>query len=99
MIQYLIQSQNTIRVETKEDANALHAQYEKYASDNGFVLSAWSQTLKERKSQGEVIESYYLCKVTLVFNDAKDPDVLLSSVDYNMIQPTTEPTDDTEGEG
>ena len=58
-----------ILVETKEEADELHQQFEKEANENGYVLSAWTETLKERKSKGEVIESWYYCKATFVFND------------------------------
>lgn len=84
MIKYLCKSTQEIRVETKEDADELHQQFEKEANENGYVLSAWTETLKERKQKGEIVESWYYCKATFVFNDQKEPVYALNHVDYNM---------------
>lgn len=84
MIKYLIKATNEYRVETKEDADALHKQIEEEATNNGWVLSGWTETYKTRKSQGEIVEEWFVCKSTVVFNDAKEPDFPLRSIDYNM---------------
>ena len=84
MIKYLIKSTNEIRVEDENDANELHRFYEKFAHDNNYILNSWTQTLRTKKSQGEVIESWFICKVVLIFNDAKAPDISLDNIDFNM---------------
>lgn len=84
MIKYLIKSTNEIRVESEEDANELHRFYEKFAHDNNYILNSWTQTLRTKKSGGEIIESWFICKVILVFNDAKTPDIPFDNIEFNM---------------
>lgn len=84
MIKYLIKSTNEIRVESEEDANELHRFYEKFAHDNDYILNSWTQTLRTKKSGGEIVESWFICKVVLVFNDAKAPDIPLDTIEFNM---------------
>jgi hypothetical protein len=82
MIKWLIKSTNEIRVETEEDANRLHKQMEQFAHDNEYILNTWTQTLKTQKSKGEILAEWYVCRYTLVFNDAKEPTNLLTDIDY-----------------
>lgn len=84
MIKFLIKSTNELRVETKDEADVLHKQIQKEAEDNGYTLSAWSETIKEKKSKGEVIDSWVIVKYTFIFNDPKEPEKPLSSIEYNM---------------
>lgn len=84
MLKYLIKNTAEIRVEDEDAANELHKEYEDFARDAGFVLNSWSQTLRTKKQAGEVVDSWYICKVVLVFNDAKEPDIPLNSIDFNM---------------
>ena len=58
MIKALINSTNTIRVETEEDADQLHKDLQQEAEKLGCVLSTFTKTLKEKKSKGEVMESW-----------------------------------------
>ena len=73
MIKYLLKNTSEYRVNTKEDADALHKQFEDEAHTGGYTLSAWTETFKETKAKGEVIETYYVCKATFIFDNAKDP--------------------------
>lgn len=84
MIKYLIKNTAEIRVESEDDANELHRFYEKFAHDNNYILNSWTQTLRTKKSQGEIVESWFICKVVLIFNDAKAPDISLDTIDFNM---------------
>lgn len=84
MIKYLIKNTMEIRVEDEESANALHKEYEDFAHENGYILNSWTQTYRNKKSGGEIIEEWFICKCVLVFNDAKAPDILLDSIDFNM---------------
>lgn len=84
MIKALINSTNTIRVETEEDADQLHKDLQQEAEKLGCVLSTFTKTLKEKKSKGEVMESWYIIKYVFTFNDAKDPVTYLKSIEYNM---------------
>lgn len=85
MIKYLIKATNEYRVETKEDADALHKQLEEETVNNGWTLSGWSETYKNRKSQGEIIEEWFICKSIVTFNDPKEPATILKDIQYNMI--------------
>lgn len=84
MEKYLIKNTAEIRVNSEEDANLLHKEYEDFAHDNGYVLNSWTQTYRTRKSGGEVIDEWFICKVVLVFNDAKEPDIPLDDIDFKM---------------
>lgn len=86
MIKYLIKNTAEIWVETEADANKLHKEYEQFAHDNGYTLSSWTQTYRCKKSQGEIVSEWYICKVVIIFNDAKEPETPLSSIDFNMIK-------------
>ena len=88
MIKYLIKATNEYRVETKEDADILHKQLEEEATSKGWTLSGWSETYKNRKSQGEIIEEWFICKSVVIFNDAKEPAAALENIQYNMIDNT-----------
>lgn len=84
MLKYLIKNTAEIRVENEEEANILHKEYEDFAREFGYILNSWSQTLRVRKQAGEIVDSWYICKVVLIFNDAKEPDIALQSIDFNM---------------
>ena len=66
MIKFLIKATNEYRVETKEDADKLHKELEEEATEKGWTLSGWSETYKNRKSQGEIIEEWFICKSVVV---------------------------------
>lgn len=85
MIKYLIKSVNEYRVETKEDADVLHKAIEEEATEKGWTLSGWAETYKNRKASGEIVEEWYICKSTVVFNDPKEPESVLDSIEYNML--------------
>lgn len=84
MIKYLIKNTAEIRVESEEDANALHKEYENFAHDNGYVLNSWTQTYRTKKSGGEIIAEWFICKAVLIFNDAKEPDIPLEDIEFKM---------------
>ena len=84
MIKYLIKNTTEIRVESEEDANELHKYYENFARDNAYILNSWSQTYRTKKSGGEIVEEWWICKCVLVFNDAKAPDIPLDTIDFKM---------------
>jgi len=85
MIKYLIKSTQEIRVETEEDADALHKQMAAEAEQLGAILTSWNEVKKEQKNKGEIIAEWYICKYTLAFNDPKEPMVPLNSIDYDMV--------------
>lgn len=59
----LIKQTDEITVGTEEEAKALIKSFKEKARTEGFEIVSYSTTLKEKKSKGEVIESFYLCKI------------------------------------
>jgi len=86
MIKYLIKSTNEVRVGTKEEADQLHKELEKEAQEQGYVLAAWSETHKEKKAQGEVVDEWMICKWTFVFDDPKEPVMAYKFINYEFYQ-------------
>lgn len=98
MIKWLTKGSLEYRVETKEEADKLHREFESAANDNGFVLSGWTETLKEKKSKGEVLDSWYICSAKLTFNDAKEPESLWNDIEFTQKAYAQEQSDDIEDE-
>ena len=84
MIKYLIKSTQEIRVETEEDADALHKQMAAEADEIGATLTSWNEAKKEKKSKGEVLDEWFICKYTLTFEDPKEPVNILDSIEYHI---------------
>ena len=84
MIKYLIKSTIEIRVENEDAADDLHQQMQEEALKIGAILSSWTQTRREKKVKGEVVEEWFICKYVLTFNDPKAPAIELDKIDYKM---------------
>lgn len=59
----LIKQTDEIQVDTEEEAKALIESFKEKAKVEGYEVVSYSSTLKEKKSKGEVISSYYICKI------------------------------------
>lgn len=59
----LIKQTDEITVGTEEEAKALIESFKEQARTEGFEIVSYSTTLKEKKAKGEVIDSYYICKI------------------------------------
>ena len=59
----LIKQTDEITVGTEEEAKALIENFKEKAKAEGFEIVSYSTTLKEKKAKGEVIDSYYICKI------------------------------------
>ena len=59
----LIKQTDEITVGTEEEANALIESFKEKARTEGFEIVSYSTTLKEKKAKGEVVSSYYICKI------------------------------------
>ena len=59
----LMKQTDEIRVETEEEAKALIESFKSKAAAEGYEITNYSSTLKEKKSKGEVIDSYYIVKI------------------------------------
>ena len=85
MIKFLIKNTAEIRVESEEAANILHQEYEQFARENGYILNSWTQTYRNKKSGGEIIDEWWICKITISFNDPKAPFIPLQAIDFRMV--------------
>ena len=70
-MKHLISCVNTYRVGTVTEALRLREQLEQ---STNYELVKFSYTEKAIKEKGEVVETYQLVKVTLKFNDEKEPE-------------------------
>jgi hypothetical protein len=59
----LIKQTDEITVGTEEEAKALIESFKEKAKTEGFEIVSYSTTLKEKKAKGEVVSSYYICKI------------------------------------
>ena len=89
MIQYLIKSTIEVRVEDENAADVLHKQMTEEAENMNATLTTWNESIKTRKSGGEIIDSWVIVKYTLVFNDPKEPETVLKNIEYNMFDGET----------
>lgn len=64
MIGEIMKMVEEYRVETEEQAKALIEQVKAQEADGGYELTSYTSTLKEKKSKGETIDSFYLVKLT-----------------------------------
>ena len=55
------------RAESEQEVKEMNEQFKEKAKTEGYVLSAFSYTKKEKKSKGEVIDDGYLVKVAKVY--------------------------------
>ena len=55
------------RAESEQEVKEMNEQFKERAKTEGYVLSAFSYTKKEKKSKGEVIDDGYLVKVAKVY--------------------------------
>lgn len=55
------------RAESEQEVKEMNEQFKEKAKIEGYVLSAFSYTKKEKKSKGEVIDDGYLVKVAKVY--------------------------------
>lgn len=59
----LMKQTDEIRVDTEEQAKALIESFKEKSRTEGYEITNYSSTLKEKKSKGEVIDSFYIVKI------------------------------------
>ena len=69
-MKYLIQTVETYRVDSEENAAAL---IEEAKQDRNFVLTKYSSEHKERKAKSEIVDAWYRVTLTKFFTDEKEP--------------------------
>lgn len=60
----LLNTVETFRVDTEEEAKELIEEMKEKAVDGGYIVTNYSSTYKEKKAKGEVIADGYQVKVT-----------------------------------
>lgn len=70
MSKYLLSTCETYRVDSENEANNL---IEDSKHSDYYILSKYTNQFKERKSKGEVIDSYYKVTLTKIFTEEKEP--------------------------
>lgn len=64
----LIKQTDEIIVNTEEEAKALIESFKKKAPEDGYEIISYTSTLKEKKSKGEVIDSWVIVKIVKRWN-------------------------------
>lgn len=59
----IMKQTDEIRVNDEQEAKALIESFKMKAVEEGFEVISYTSTLKEKKSKGEVIDSYYIVKI------------------------------------
>ena len=70
-MKYLIEVTENYRVDSEKEATALIEEAKQ--NQRQYSLSKYSSVQKERKSKGEVIDSWYRVSLTKKFTDEKEP--------------------------
>ena len=95
-MKYLLKTVETYRVATEDEAKKL---IEDAKKDRNFTLVKYLSEIREQKSKGEVIDSWYRVTLTKAFTDEKEPDttVIVNYKSYAGAFPSPK-SDDTEDE-
>lgn len=78
-MKYLISTTEVYRV---DDEPAVATLIENAKHDSSYELAKYSSTKKEKKSKGEVLDTWYQVSLTKKFNDEKEP---ISDVDVRYV--------------
>lgn len=70
-MKYLITTTETYRVDSEEEVEAI---LEEAKNDSNYSLVKYSSMYKEKKAQGEVVDSWFKLTLTKTFTDEKEPD-------------------------
>ena len=69
-MKYLLEVTEHYRVDSEDEVNAI---IEEAKTDSLFTLAKYNCVQKDRKSKGEIIDSWYKISLTKKFNDEKEP--------------------------
>ena len=59
----IMKQTDEIRVETEEEAKALIESFKEKAAQEGYEIIKYTSTLKEKKSKGEIVDSYVIVSI------------------------------------
>jgi hypothetical protein len=71
-MKYLVRTTEVYRIDTENEAKAF-IESQKERAEN-YVVSKYSSEYKEKKTKGEVIDSWFRVTIVKDFNDEKEPD-------------------------
>lgn len=74
MIKYLIKTTEEYWLSTRDDVENFHRAIQEDGEKQGYQVAAFGYTEKSIKEGKEVIDNYYIVKVTKLFDDAKEPE-------------------------
>lgn len=80
MAKYLITVTEVYRVDTESEVETAIAEAKE---DSNFTLTKYNREYKERKSKGEVIDSYYKLSLVKAFTEEKDP-IIQTNITYEV---------------
>lgn len=64
-----IEVKETYRIDTEENVKAFIEKCRTEADEQGYILGAYTSTLKEKKSKGEIIDLGFNVTITKKYND------------------------------
>lgn len=74
MIKYLLKTTEEYWQSDRESVEFFHKWLQEDGEKQGYQVAAFGYTEKPIKEGKEVIDSYFIVKVTKVFDDAKEPE-------------------------
>lgn len=74
MIKYLLKTTEEYWQSDRESVESFHKWLQEDGEKQGYQVAAFGYTEKPIKEGKEVIDSYFIVKVTKVFDDAKEPE-------------------------
>lgn len=74
MIKYLIKTTEEYWLSTRDDVENFHRAIQEDGEKQGYQVAAFGYTEKPIKEGKEIIDNYYIVKVTKLFDDAKEPE-------------------------
>ena len=83
MIKYLLKTTEEYWQSDRESVESFHKWLQEDGEKQGYQVAAFGYTEKPIKEGKEVIDSYFIVKVTKVFDDAKEPEgIPMETVNY-----------------
>ena len=70
MEKFLLTTTESYRIDTEKEVEVA---IQEAKEDPTFILKKYDRTFKEKKQKGEVVDSYFILKLTKQFNEEKEP--------------------------
>ena len=80
----LVSTVESYRLETEDEVNKFKLEQQEEADKIGYIISNFNISLKEKKSKGEVVETWYIVSIKKIFEDPKEVFRYLKSISYNF---------------